>query len=285
MLLTKRGGRIVSCHAHLFRFVPAEPYLTQIMSKIFFRTKKEERVVTTINYAALLCCMYTIIFVFGCSIPVVASGRHRQPKEEEDRIVGGTDAPEDRYPTITILSDKYGNFVCAGSLILPNVVLSAAHCTNYVEIAQLGVYNRLLASFTPAKVETFTIIEKIVHPRYIMTESDCDFVLLKLSGSSKSIAPITLNDNPNTPAAGATVTAIGWGATSEGGSTSYKLREVNLSVVSQSQCQLIYGPTVTDNMICAGGEGKDACQGDSGGPLYITGKTSAQDLLVGVVSW
>lgn len=256
---------------------------TQRMSKRFFRAKGEG-VVTAINYATLICFVYTIVFVFCCSIPVV-TGRNRQPKDEEDRIVGGTDAPEDRYPTIAILSDKYGNFVCAGSLILPNVVLSAAHCSNYVEIAQLGVYNRLLASFTPATVETFTITEKKVHPRYITTESDCDFVLLKLSGNSKSITPITLNDNPNTPAAGSTVTAIGWGATSEGGSTSYKLREVNLSVVGQNQCQLIYGPTVTDNMICAGGEGKDACQGDSGGPLYITGNTAAQDLLTGVVSW
>jgi trypsin len=256
----------------------------QRMSRVRGSRTRREGITIINNYSILLRLVYTIILVLCYTVPGV-TGRIRLPKDEENRIVGGADAPQDRFPTIALLSDKYGNFVCAGSLILPNVVLSAAHCTNYVDIAQLGVYNRLLASFTSTKVETFTIVEKKIHPKYVTTKSDCDFVLLKLSGSSKSITPITLNDNPDIPAAGSTVTAIGWGATSEGGSTSYNLREVNLSAVSYNQCLLVYGPTVTENMLCAGGPGKDACQGDSGGPLYVTGKSSTEDVLAGVVSW
>jgi len=174
----------------------------------------------------------------------------------EDRIVGGEEAPVNRYPSIALLSDKYGNFVCGGSLILPNVVLSAAHCTPYVEIAQLGVYNRILASYTSKQVETFSIVKKEIHPRYNKADNDYDFVLLKLSGSSRVATPVTINDDNEIPAAGSAVTAIGWGATSQGGSTSYILREVTMNDVSNDECAFAYGPIISHNMLCATAPGK-----------------------------
>jgi trypsin len=54
--------------------------------------------------------------------------------------------------------------------------------------------------------------------------------------------------------------------------------------VSNSDCVSQYkydAPRITNNMLCARDDGKDACQGDSGGPLY----DKENDVLVGVVSW
>lgn len=58
--------------------------------------------------------------------------------------------------------------------------------------------------------------------------------------------------------------ATGWGATSEGGSLSTKLREVSVDIMSNNDCkQTGYGTNrITENMLCAGyPEGKkDSCQ-------------------------
>ncbi|XP_009697634.1 PREDICTED: blarina toxin-like, partial [Cariama cristata] len=56
---------------------------------------------------------------------------------------------------------------------------------------------------------------------------------------------------------------------------------VNVTVVSDNQCQKVYGSKVTEDMLCAGvaAGGKDSCQGDSGGPLICNG------VLQGIVSW
>ena len=45
-----------------------------------------------------------------------------------------------------------------------------------------------------------------------------------------------------------------------------------------------YNNKISEDMVCAGVQGKGACQGDSGGPLTVKSGAS-QHQLVGVVSW
>jgi trypsin len=63
------------------------------------------------------------------------------------------------------------------------------------------------------------------------------------------------------------------------------LKHVQLQYVANSQCDspdTKYNEgKITQNMMCAADEGKDACQGDSGGPLY----DEENDTVVGIVSW
>ncbi|XP_048210687.1 chymotrypsinogen B2-like [Perognathus longimembris pacificus] len=63
----------------------------------------------------------------------------------------------------------------------------------------------------------------------------------------------------------------------------YTLRQAVLPLVSTARCQEYWGDEVTDDMVCAGGEGSSPCMGDSGGPLVCQkGGVWTQ---VGIVSW
>ena len=65
--------------------------------------------------------------------PPEAAGNYNLRVVVEDRIVGGTEvSPKDKYPYSVYLSlnDARESF-CGGSLIAPNVVLTAAHCLKF----------------------------------------------------------------------------------------------------------------------------------------------------------
>ena len=79
------------------------------------------------------------------------------------------------------------------------------------------------------------------------------------------------------------MTVTGFGTTREGGSSSDKLMEVEVPVVSNAQCSNSYPGYITFNHICAGKEGKDSCQGDSGGPLFWS--SNSKFYLTGIVSF
>lgn len=97
---------------------------------------------------------------------------------------------------------------------------------------------------------------------------------------------VRLNTDPNLPARGETVKAIGFGRTSESGSLSTNLMEVDLDTINERTCKAMLPPETPlflDKQICAGvpAGGRDTCTGDSGGPLLdAEGK-----LQYGIVSW
>jgi trypsin len=190
------------------------------------------------------------------------------------KIVGGTEVnPPKKYSWQ--VAGMYGTQqVCGASLIAPNYVLCAAHCSPYVTKVRIGLHNK----YTDTDYEEFTVIEETLHPSWNSGNLDYDFMVLKLSGSS-SYDPVTLDSGMSLE--GETLRTIGWGTTSSGGASSSVLLEADVDYVSNTDCNANYNGSILPSMMCAASPGKDACQGDSGGPLVETDSL----VQVGVVSW
>lgn len=208
----------------------------------------------------------------------------RVESDDNERVVGGSEVyPRNRYPYMVSLV-KYGVSVCGGSLLAPNVVLTAAHCKGHIDEVRIGLYD--IGRGSTDRYESFSFTHT-VHPYYRRrATSDYDFMLLKLNGSS-SYPPVPILDPMHAELAPSTPMAvIGWGTTRYGGKRSQTLLEARVDHVPYQDCAAAYGAgALTDSMLCADGGGADACQGDSGGPLIIKGADATSDRLVGVVSW
>jgi len=199
------------------------------------------------------------------------------------RIIGGTPSTEGDFPYFVHLGG------CGGSLIAPNVVLTAAHCgvngNEYVqEIVRVGAFNM---NWNNDGGENVLVSQQFNHPGYNDNTSENDFMLLRLATPVTTEGVVLeLSNSAADIQAGTPLTVLGLGVTSTSGTNPSQLMDVEVNAYSDPDCAASYGSDVyLSSMFCAGvpGGGKDSCWGDSGGPLVkIDGNVHKQ---VGVVSW
>jgi len=222
------------------------------------------------------------------SCTAAASSKAKYKKELASRIVGGKVASAGEFPFMVSWHRNFYSFPsCGGSLISPNLVLTAAHCSGISGGVRVGSLNaKGLYNGSPTGVET-GVIREIMHPQYNPDTTANDYMILELDQSidTSIYTPINLNFDSQQPAPGEMLTVIGFGTLTAGGVQPDNLMKVNVPVVSHAICSCQYEGLREDIQLCAGyprGE-KDSCQGDSGGPTFkeINGVTTQ----VGVVSF
>lgn len=207
--------------------------------------------------------------------------------EIQPQIVGGQPVPDGKYPFMAVLSiqEAGGSYLCGGTLIDPDSVLTAAHCVVNAQSVDLAVGRTVRSQTDQGQARSAS--RWFIPSRYDGSADDrYDAAVLTLDSPVNNIQPVKLatarQDGLEKP--GRNLTVAGWGTTSEGGRTSDRMREVSVPVVSDARAQSAYGPRsyFPKLMVAAGAEGIDSCQGDSGGPLF---KPSTPRTQVGIVSF
>lgn len=187
-------------------------------------------------------------------------------------------------------------------LIAPDIIITAAHCSESFGEVQLGRHNRKDTS----EIYESLVVEQIVtsphyYRNYFLDADPYDIAVVKVYGQSNATLA-KINRDGRLLQKDQDLRVLGWGVTDpaadirDGSVYSDVLRETDVQYIPNEDCRQVVGlyrgyeqryeEKVIDVTLCAMNfeDLTDSCQGDSGGPLLVLGEEIDHDLLVGITS-
>ncbi len=218
--------------------------------------------------------LFLLPILASCSVATVSEDNNAS----EEKIISGQ--KEALFAGVVGLGGST-YITCTGTLIAPNVVITAAHCiqstmSNFVAYpigqAQVG------GVYGANTNQSARIIDYVIHQNwkgYVGEDQSHDLAMLYLSNPLRGVEVYEIAYGQGTDYIGQNAKAIGYGKTdaNNDNTTGIKMSTM-LSIESNNQGVF---------KSVASSSNESICQGDSGGPLMIADQTSYK--LLGVASF
>ncbi|MEQ1663949.1 MAG: trypsin-like serine protease [Bdellovibrionales bacterium] len=184
---------------------------------------------------------------------------------------------------------------CSGTLVSPNIVMTAAHCIadyaadesktiEYIrDNTRIGFGLPVVHDLQDSRIEFRSITSVIVHPQYIVDPTNSlhvkyDMTLLKLNAPAPATAvSAKLVSDRELIQSGLNIVLAGFGKIDG-------VKKIPATQVMRTTVKIdkgYYSPTQFTYKALGG---HASCHGDSGGPAYLD-NNSDQPFVVGVASW
>jgi len=230
------------------------------------------------NLLCVYCLCACSLAVSACGVPEdIELGYHGLP------IINGSPDYNPAHKAVVALS--FGDYMCTGTLISSDVILTAGHCVEGFGPSAYTVYfgNNLSSS------DMRYVSEVKLHPHYNAQTITNDIAMLRLS----SAPPAGVEPVPYLPHSMGIMQAdldnplefVGFGQT-ETYSTGVKLtvtNDLDWICTTPGGCIVGAGYGASENTICEDQSPGGPCHGDSGGPAFVV--RSGQEYVAGVTSY
>lgn len=224
----------------------------------------------------------------------------RRPADPAARaaILGGSSAETGTYPWLAYIWRKSGEetYACTGTVVSPNLVLTAGHCAEQIATGQLDEPSEYVVvtgnvDWASSPRQISGVARVVVYPGFDRASLIGDAALLVLSTptTQPALALATYPSDVDMLAGGTSAIVAGWGeAKKEAKDTTTRLQWAPTVVQLPGYCESsqFASPFYERYEICATYPPKfetGVCFGDSGGPLIVQ-SSSGEDVELGLVS-